>query len=117
MISRVVPVIKHSVREFNPSFNTSLISILNFSNEGFHLYLTTAEPERLAILHPPERICDLFEKHLPYALALDTEKSWTEQFNEIISRAMENGHYSPAWYSGSLAGSAFNTVVLSSSLA
>ncbi|MFA5110486.1 MAG: DUF2207 domain-containing protein [Desulfobaccales bacterium] len=69
--------------------------------EGFKLYLSVAEKERLNLLNPPEKTPELFEKYLPYALALDVENQWSEQFAEVLARAgTEDRPYSPAWYSG-----------------
>ncbi|MCX5702613.1 MAG: DUF2207 domain-containing protein [Candidatus Omnitrophica bacterium] len=69
--------------------------------EGFKMYLATAEKERLNILNPPEKTPELFEKYLPYALALDVEQAWSEQFSDCLSRVSASGeHYSPGWYSG-----------------
>jgi uncharacterized membrane protein YgcG len=69
--------------------------------EGLRMYLTTAEQDRLNTLNPPERTPQLFEKFLPYALALDVEQQWSEQFTEILAKAGEGGAaYSPSWYSG-----------------
>ncbi len=70
--------------------------------EGFKMYLSVAEKERLEILHPPEKTPELFEKYLPYALALDVENEWSEQFAEVLARAQAEGRsYSPGWYRGS----------------
>ena len=45
---------------------------------------------------------ELFEKYLPYALALDVEQEWAEQFADVLAQAGQKGAtYSPAWYSGS----------------
>ena len=66
--------------------------------EGFRLYLSVAEKERLNILNPPERTPELFEKYLPYALALDVEHEWSEKFANVLAAA-ENG-YRPGWYRG-----------------
>jgi hypothetical protein len=44
--------------------------------EGFRMYMTTAEEERLKVLHPPEKTPELFERYLPYAIALDCENEW-----------------------------------------
>jgi uncharacterized membrane protein YgcG len=65
--------------------------------DGFRMYLSAAEQERLAILHPPERTPELFEKYLPYALALDVENEWCDQFAEVLDKAS----YAPDWYRGS----------------
>jgi uncharacterized membrane protein len=67
--------------------------------EGFKLYLSVAEKERLNLLNPPEKTPELFEKYLPYALALDVENEWSEQFAEVLAQAGERG-YTPAWYYG-----------------
>ena len=69
--------------------------------EGLRMYLATAEQDRLNALNPPQRTPQLFEKFLPYALALDVEQQWAEQFTAILARAGEGGTpYSPSWYSG-----------------
>ena len=70
--------------------------------EGFKLYLSVAEKERLNLLNPPEKTPALFEKYLPYALALNVENAWSEQFAEVLAQAgTETQPYSPTWYSGS----------------
>jgi uncharacterized membrane protein len=70
--------------------------------EGFKLYLSVAEKDRLDMLNPPEKTPALFEKYLPYALALDVENEWSEQFAEVLARAQVDGQpYSPSWYQGS----------------
>jgi uncharacterized membrane protein YgcG len=70
--------------------------------EGFKLYLSVAEKERLNLLNPPEKTPELFERYLPYALALDVENAWSEQFAEVLAKAgTETQPYSPVWYSGS----------------
>ena len=69
--------------------------------EGFKMYLSVAERDRLNLLNPPEKTPALFERYLPYALALDVENEWSEQFTEILARAQVDGQpYSPSWYSG-----------------
>jgi uncharacterized membrane protein YgcG len=70
--------------------------------EGFKLYLSVAEADRLNLLNPPEKTPALFEKYLPYALALGVENAWSEQFAEVLAQAgTETQPYTPAWYSGS----------------
>lgn len=65
--------------------------------EGFRHYLAVAERDRLDLENPPERTPALFEKFLPYAVALDVEQRWAKQFTEILEAAA----YQPAWFSGS----------------
>lgn len=69
--------------------------------EGFKMYLEVAEEDRMNLLNPPERTPDLFEKYLPYALALDVENEWARKFADLVESA---AHYSPEWYSGSTVG-------------
>ena len=64
--------------------------------EGFRLYLSVAEEDRLNFIHPPDETPELFERFLPYAMALDVENQWGERFSGILNRA----GYEPRWYSG-----------------
>ncbi len=68
---------------------------------GFRLYMTTAEEERLKVLHPPEKTPELFERYLPYALALDCENEWNAKFAAVLAAAAAAGAAAPVWYSGS----------------
>jgi uncharacterized membrane protein YgcG len=71
--------------------------------EGFKLYLSVAEQDRLEALNPPELTPSLFEKYLPYAMALDVETAWSAKFEAALEAAgqrVADGGYSPAWYSG-----------------
>lgn len=74
--------------------------------EGFKLFLTVTEKDRMNLLNPPDRTPELFEKFLPYALALEVEQQWAENFASVLGSidAPHSGHrtgYSPRWYSGS----------------
>ncbi len=70
--------------------------------EGFRLYLSIAEKDRLNLLNPPEQTPELFERYLPYALALDVEQCWAEQFAKVFQALQERGqNYQPVWYTGS----------------
>lgn len=56
--------------------------------EGFREYLGTAdEGPRLEAFHPPEKTPELFERMLPYAIALDVENSWAEKFKNVLAAA------------------------------
>ena len=69
--------------------------------EGFKLYLSTAEKDRLNFTAPAEQTPETFEKYLPYALALDVEQEWAEKFSSVLDKAEIEKGYSPSWYSGS----------------
>ena len=73
--------------------------------EGFKLYLSVAEKDRMNFHNPPERTPELFEKFLPYALALGVEQAWSEQFDGVLAAASQapggsGSGYRPRWYSG-----------------
>ena len=69
--------------------------------EGFKQYLSVAEKDRLSLLNPPEKTPRLFERYLPYALALDVEQEWCEQFSHVLENASrDDGGYRPGWYAG-----------------
>ena len=70
--------------------------------DGFRDYLVVAEQDELRFKHPPEKTPELFERYLPYALALDVEEVWGDKFSEVIARAQSDGSYrQPNWYHGS----------------
>ena len=70
--------------------------------EGFKKYLATAEKHRLQTLGSLDQQLLLFEKYLPYALALDVAQQWCENFSETLEQAAQEPgrHYRPRWYTG-----------------
>ena len=67
--------------------------------EGFRMYMSTAEKERikaLARVDMPEDTPRHFESLLPYAIALGVEKEWAARFDDVLKKVQ----YSPEWYSG-----------------
>jgi uncharacterized membrane protein YgcG len=68
--------------------------------EGFKQYLGVAEEDRLNHLHPPEKTPELFERYLPYAVALDVENRWAERFAGVLAAAAAAGAAAATWYSG-----------------
>jgi len=70
---------------------------------GFKHYLGITEEARLETLHPPEKTPELFERYLPYAIALDVENRWAERFAGVLAAAAAAGGTATAmgWYSGS----------------
>lgn len=70
---------------------------------GFRQYLGITEEERLDRLHPPEKTPELFERYLPYAIALDVENRWAKRFAGVLAAAAAGGPaaHSVGWYSGS----------------
>jgi uncharacterized membrane protein len=69
--------------------------------EGFKMYLSIAEKDRLNSIKDPEKTPELFEKFLPYAIALDVENEWGKMFEYVLAQAREGEReYSPGWYRG-----------------
>ncbi len=69
--------------------------------EGFKLYLEVAEQEDLDLRNPPEKTPELFERYLPFALALGVEQAWSAQFASVFSALQAGGNdYHPHWYRG-----------------
>ncbi|VVC75018.1 hypothetical protein AQUSIP_02930 [Aquicella siphonis] len=69
--------------------------------EGFKLFFKTTEKYRLQQMSAPQKTPELYEKYLPYAIALDVENEWSAQFNDILRQSgIEPAGYHPGWYSG-----------------
>ncbi|WP_315833866.1 DUF2207 domain-containing protein [Bradyrhizobium prioriisuperbiae] len=68
--------------------------------EGFRQYLGVAEEDRLNALNPPEKTPELFERFLPYAIALDVENAWARRFADVLAAASVAAVAS-SWYSNS----------------
>ncbi len=68
--------------------------------EGFRLYLGTAEEDRLNAMDSPEKTPELFERFLPYAVALDVQNIWAKRFAGVLAAAGATAA-ATAWYVGS----------------
>ncbi|ATE64792.1 DUF2207 domain-containing protein [Rhizorhabdus dicambivorans] len=70
--------------------------------DGFKHYLGITEEDRLDALHPPEKTPVLFERYLPYAIALDVENRWADKFAGVLAAAVAAGTaaHTASWYSG-----------------
>ncbi len=87
--------------------------------DGFREYLSVAEADRMQFHNPPEKTPELFEKYLPYAIALGVEHEWGEKFDDIlaaVSTDQGQGGYHPHWYSGSHRYGSFRSSSFSSSM-
>lgn len=71
--------------------------------EGFKLYLEVAEKDDLDIKHPPELTPALFERYLPFAIALGVELAWGKKFARLFAdiKGQQGVDYQPRWYAGS----------------
>ena len=73
--------------------------------QGFKMFVGKVEGDRLNRTAPPQQTPEVFEKYLPYALALDVEQDWAEQFSGVLGAAGtvpgSPPAYVPSFYSGS----------------
>jgi uncharacterized membrane protein YgcG len=67
--------------------------------EGFRQYLGVAEEDRLNALNPPDKTPELFERFLPYAIALDVEIAWATRFAAVLAAAGASAAVG-SWYQG-----------------
>lgn len=67
--------------------------------EGFRMYLSTTDEHRFDSMNPPEKNLALYEKYLPYAIALGCENKWSEKFETILESAVRGG-YRPSYFGG-----------------
>ncbi len=69
--------------------------------EGFKRYIEVAEKQELQHRYPENKTPALFEKYLPYAIALDVEQKWGQQFAGVLLAAgTASQAYQPQWYDG-----------------
>jgi hypothetical protein len=70
--------------------------------EAFRMFLTTPEQGSRDERAPMRMTSALFERFLPYAMALNVEKVWCERFVTAMVQTTKGGglDYSPGWYSG-----------------
>jgi hypothetical protein len=66
----------------NPTFRTKATASGSTSEMGMG--------DRLNQLMPPEKTPELFDKYLPYALALDCELAWAQQFSSVLGDAKKS---------------------------
>ena len=81
--------------------------------EGFKMYLGAAEEKQLQHFNPPQVTPEIFEKFLPYAIALGTDEVWGKKFHDFLRKsAIKPEEYTHGWY----AGNNFNAMHLGSHL-
>lgn len=70
---------------------------------GFREFLEIAEKDEMNLRNPPDKTPQLFERYLPFALALGVEQEWADRFSRIFAslKGPNNSDWHPAWYKGS----------------
>ena len=68
---------------------------------GFKQYLSITERDRLDRMQAPRDTLQMFERWLPYAVALEVENRWADRFSGQLAAAAAAGQTGFAWYHGS----------------
>jgi uncharacterized membrane protein YgcG len=70
---------------------------------GFKQYLSITEQDRLDRMQAPKDTLQLFERFLPYAIALGVENRWADRYTGLLAAAAAAPAASQSfgWYSGS----------------
>ena len=90
--------------------------------EGFKMFLTAVDADRLQTIARPDKTPQLFERFLPYAFALGVEHAWAAAVlpgagaGRYGRRPVAAQAYSPSWYSGAALAS-FSARILPRALA
>ncbi|MCT4654771.1 MAG: DUF2207 domain-containing protein [Cohaesibacter sp.] len=67
--------------------------------DGLKLFMTVAVAQKVEAMDMPELTPSLYEKLLPYAIALGVDKEWTQNFEKLVfSQLPPDEDYSPNWY-------------------
>ncbi len=70
--------------------------------EGFRMYLNGDGVARYSAQNDPEGLGRRFEEFLPFAIALDRESEWANEFTRALHSASSDrkNDYEPSWYCG-----------------
>ena len=71
-------------------------SELHSEIEGLYMYITAAEKERMEMFNAPDDTPEVYERLLPYAVAMGAAKTWGDRFAKVLEKA----NYNPEWYDG-----------------
>ena len=80
------------------------------SIEGFRMHLKTDLGDELRSMKAPKKTPERFERFLPYAVAMEVENDWADQFDDaLLAASVDQGDgCQPTWYRGS----AFTTAAI-----
>ena len=81
--------------------------------EGFRMFLSATEKNRLNRIEEPDITPELFEQYLPYAIALGVENKWGKKFEHHLAASSQPVRQ-PSWYRSS--GKSFSPSLFSSTL-
>ena len=88
--------------------------------DGLRYYMEAVEEKILQKFDPPQMSRELYEKYLPYAMALGVESKWADKFALALAAGAAataatttSHHTAPSWYHGT-SGSSFSSFSASS---
>ena len=111
-----------------PRWSPETLRVISQIN-GFKMFLTAVDGDRLRRMTTPDTAPKMFEKFLPHAVALDVEKTWSGRFAGILgigaaaagvgtllaAESGADGDGAFAWYSAT-DGGGFNPISFSESI-
>lgn len=82
----VLKIFANLLKAYNPEGRLLVDKI-----EGFRMFLSATDEHRFDMMNPPQKSLELYEKYLPFAIALDCENAWGEKFENILKTAVLGG--------------------------
>jgi len=82
----VIKLFSKLMRAYNPAGR-----LLKDKIEGFRMFIAATDENRFDTMNPPKKSLELYEKYLPFAIALGCAIEWGKQFEEIINTASMDG--------------------------
>ncbi|HEX3810720.1 MAG TPA: hypothetical protein VHW02_13585 [Rhizomicrobium sp.] len=97
VLMALVAVFHHLLLTFTPTGAKTMAQI-----DGFKLFLNATEADRLKTLNAPTITRAMYERFLPFAMALDCETPWTANFQAQAAsvQPLNVGGYQPDWMAG-----------------
>ncbi len=83
-----VPLLRPKLRRWTESGRKKLEQTL-----GLEMFIRAAAKDRMELLNAPDDTPELFEELLPWAIATDSVKNWTDRFAHVLEKCS----YSPKW--------------------
>ncbi len=82
----VIKLFSKLMRAYSPAGR-----LLKDKIEGFRMFISATDENRFDTMNPPKKSLELYEKYLPFAIALGCAIEWGKQFEEIINTASIGG--------------------------
>jgi uncharacterized membrane protein len=100
-------IFSYLIRQPSPEYLTKKAQL-----DGFSMYLKAAETNVIQFFNSPAMTPEIFERHLPYAIALGVDKIWGEKFEKYLYN--QSTRYNSTWYDGGGYNQSFSLATFSS---